>query len=81
MRDLSPGYDFLVSMANNPEREKCVDTIHELALHNTERALNAEALIRELVETFTPLHPLSTVEYWQEAKAVLVKAKEVLGDD
>lgn len=80
-RDLRPSYDFLASMANSPEREKCADTIHELALHNTERAIKAEALVRELVGVIDELRrQINECGLDGEMWDMYQKAKEVLGE-
>jgi hypothetical protein len=50
MRDLKVSLNWLVSMANSPEREQCPDTIHETAIHNTERAIAAENKLERIAE-------------------------------
>ena len=43
MRDLPKDLAWLQSIANSPDREHCPDTIHEVAIANTEQAVKAEA--------------------------------------
>lgn len=79
-RDLKASLDRLASMANSPEREQCADTMHEIAIHNTERAIEAEALVRELVAALQGVSGM--LDYVQKrADKALAKAKEVLGDE
>lgn len=49
-RDLKVSLNWLASMANSPEREQCADTIHETAIHNTERAIAAENKLERIAE-------------------------------
>ena len=63
------------------EQEIIMGTMKMAYADQKDRLEELGALVRELVEVLTPLHPFSAIGYWQEAKAVLVKAKEVLGDE
>lgn len=87
-RDLKVSLDWLVSMANSPERERCADTIHEVAIHNTERAIEAEALVRELVEILENIRAVLTEAVCTCTQGDVCgvckafdKIEEVLGDE
>ena len=94
MRDLQKDLEWLESLANSSERKFCQDTIHELAMLNTERALEAEALVRELVDALRESraliislslahscfdHAESIGKVMSMSTASIIKAKEVLG--
>ena len=47
LRDLLKDLTWLQSIANSPDREHCPDTIHEVAIANTEQAVKAEAKLTQ----------------------------------
>jgi hypothetical protein len=85
----APGVDTpIVLVGHDPHDAEFIVQAREGWPHAIERAIKAEELARELVETLEIFDTVNIdaslkerIEDAKKARAVLVKAKEVLGDD